>query len=73
MNLELAKLKTDELINLALAQDEPWDYIPVLQSRGSKDVLLAAQKLCLSSEIAARKLGVDILGQLGVPERTFPD
>ena len=75
MNLELAKLKTDELINLALAQDEPWnyDYIPVLQFRNSKNVLLAAQKLCLSSEIAARKLGVDILGQLGVPERTFPE
>ena len=75
MNSELAKLKTDELINLALAQDEPWDYdyIPVLHFRGSKDVLLAAQKLCLSSEIAKRKLGVDILGQLGVPKRTFPD
>ena len=75
MNSELAKLKTSELIDLALIEAEPWDYdyIPILQHRGTKDVLLAAQKLCLNSEIAARKLGVDILGQLGTPERTFPD
>lgn len=70
---ELVKLKTDELINLALAEAEPWDYdyIPILQHRGSKDVLLAAQKLCFSSEISARKLGVDILGQLGVSKKVF--
>ena len=70
---ELAKLKTDELIDLALAVEEPWeyDYIPILRSRGSEEVLLAAQRLCLSSEIAARKLGVDILGQLGIPRKTF--
>ena len=75
MDFELTQLGTDELINLALAVDEPWEYeyIPVLQRRGTEDVLLAAQKLCLSSEIAARKLGVDILGQLGSPEKTFPD
>ena len=73
MNSEFAKLKTSELIKLALAVEEPWEYgyIPVLQRRGSKEVLLAAQKLCLSSEIAQRKLGVDILGQLGSPKRTF--
>ena len=75
MNSELAKLKTSELIDLALAEAEPWDYdyIPILQQRGSKDVLLAAQELCSSPKVASRKLGVDILGQLGTPERTFPD
>ena len=70
---ELVKLKTDELIDLALAVEEPWEYeyIPVLQHRSTEDVLLAAQKLCLSSKIAARKLGVNILSQLGIPKRTF--
>lgn len=29
--------------------------------------------LTKSSLIAQRSLGIDILGQLGVPERTFPD
>lgn len=47
--------------------------MPILQFRGNREVFEAAQKLCQSKIIKKRKLGVDILGQLGRPKRTFPD
>ena len=45
----------------------------MLQHRGNRRVLDRALVLTKSSLIAQRSLGIDILGQLGVPERTFPD
>ncbi|MGH6942022.1 HEAT repeat domain-containing protein [Hypericibacter sp.] len=47
--------------------------IVVLQERGTRDVLDAALSLCKSDDAQRRKLGAEILGQLGWPERTFPE
>lgn len=47
--------------------------IAVLHERGTRDVLEAALSLCKSDDAQRRKLGAEILGQLGSPERTFPD
>jgi len=50
-----------------------WDIVWVLRYRGSYEVFMAASKLCESKNPKSRELGVDILGQLGIPERSFPD
>lgn len=50
-----------------------WDIVWILRSRGSYEVLMAATQLCESKNPFSRELGVDILGQLGVPERSYPD
>lgn len=47
--------------------------IAVLHERGTRDVLDAALLLCRSADAQRRKLGAQILGQLGWPERTFPE
>jgi HEAT repeat protein len=44
-----------------------------LRRRGTREVLEAAQRLCDDADPDARALGADILGQLGIPRRTFPD
>lgn len=67
---------TEELIRLALAEedaDAAWDFVVFLQFRGSAEVFSRAQELCGSDDPRARKLGVDILGQLGVPDRALPE
>lgn len=67
---------TEELIKLALNaedEDEVWELVPILHFRGNREVFEAAQKLCASKISQERKLGVDILGQLGRPKRTFLD
>lgn len=64
-----------ELIGAALSamdEDVGWDAVAALHWRGTEEVLVAAQKLCRSRSDRERELGCDILGQLGVPERTFP-
>lgn len=66
---------TAELIHLALTEkdeDAAWEPVPVLQYRASRDVLEAAKQLCTSQTPIERTLGANILGQLGLPERTFP-
>ncbi|MDF5715889.1 MAG: HEAT repeat domain-containing protein [Rhizonema sp. NSF051] len=50
-----------------------WDIVWILRYRGNYEVLTAASRLCESKNPKSRELGVDILGQLGVPERSFPD
>ncbi|WP_319420915.1 HEAT repeat domain-containing protein [Pleurocapsa sp. FMAR1] len=35
--------------------------------------MIAAQKLCQSHILSEKELGVNILGQLGIPQRTFPE
>jgi HEAT repeat protein len=66
---------TDELVRLALTErdeDMAWEYVTALQFRGDGEVLKAALRLCESQLASERELGVTILGQLGLPERTFP-
>ncbi|HEY9609172.1 hypothetical protein [Allocoleopsis sp.] len=67
---------SQELIELALvAEDEDalWNIVSVLQFRGDYEVFEIASRLCDSHNPNERKLGVDILGQLGIPNRSFPD
>src|SRR5579863_74924 len=69
-----------ELIDAAMAEtclDEiPEDYtlaIVVLHVRGTREVLDAAVALCASDDAKRRVLGAQILGELGTPDRTFPE
>ena len=45
----------------------------VLHARGTEDVLETARTLCRSLDPKCRAVGADILGQLGSPQRTFPE
>jgi HEAT repeat protein len=66
---------THEFIAIALTEpdeDVAWEAVVMLHFRGTKEVFDAASHLCLSSCPQERTLGANILGQLGVPERTFP-
>lgn len=66
---------TAEIIQLTIAttdEDIYWDNVWILQARGSNEELIAASKLCESHNSNARSLGVQILGQLGIPDRTLP-
>jgi HEAT repeat protein len=68
---------TAELVSLALRGDEEdenaWEAIHALHWRGSREVLVAAERLVHSPLASERGRGADILGQLGLPERTFPE
>jgi HEAT repeat protein len=72
---------TDELIQLALDapeedddfQKERWHFVALLQYRGDREVLDRSILLTKSSILAGRLIGIHILGQLGIPKRTFPD
>jgi len=66
----------DELILAAMCeQDEDlaWDAVVVLHWRGSREILDRALSLCGSACAFERRVGAEILGQLGVPERSFPE
>ena len=68
-------LSTKTLIrrNLAEPDDEKaWKYVMMLHFRGTQEVFDAAIQLTKSKKVLERELGVDILSQLGVPERAFP-
>ena len=71
---------TEELIQLALTApeedddgDDRWDFIWLLRYRGTRDVLDRAIALTESNNSEERTIGIQILGQLGIPDRTFPD
>lgn len=67
---------TAELIRAALStwdEDAAWQPVTVLHCRGTREVLEAAHGLCKSHDSNERWLGAAILGQLGIPERTFPN
>ena len=53
--------------------DVAWNAVAALHWRGSKEVLDRAVVLTRSSDPASRARGADVLGQLGLPERTFPE
>lgn len=65
-----------ELVKLALTEqdeDAAWEAVTALHCKGNREVLEAATRLCASDSADERQLGVNILGQLGTPERTFPN
>ena len=70
------KRSVSQLFEVALrSEDEDlrWDAVAALHWRGSRDVFDRAAQLCQSRNAEKRALGADILGQLGVPDRTFPE
>lgn len=65
----------DQLVTAALTEPDEnvaWNAVAALHFRGTKEVFEKAEALCHSDCAAERRLGVDILGQLGIPERTYP-
>jgi len=67
-----------ELVELALeelaADDErPFNALVELQERGDVSVLDAARRLAEEDDPARRALAARVLGELGNPDRTFPD
>ncbi|MFN6571298.1 HEAT repeat domain-containing protein [Dendronalium sp. ChiSLP03b] len=72
MSLQTDSRSTQELIKLALTEKDE-DAVSILHFRGNQEVFAAASKLCASQNPQERELGADILGQLGIPDRTFPD
>jgi HEAT repeat protein len=67
---------TEELIRTALAEedeDAAREPVVILHYRGSREVFEAARDLCERNNPRERILGADVLGQLGIPERTFPE
>lgn len=67
---------TEELIRLALSErdeDLVGELVSALHYRGSHEVLEACERLCASVHAPERELGATILGQLGVPSRSFPE
>ena len=64
-----------ELFEAALSsadEDLRWNAVAALHWQGSRDVFGRAAELCRSTNASERALGADILGQLGIPKRTFP-
>jgi len=53
--------------------DAAWNAVAALHWRGSREVLDRAVLLTRSIDPASRARGADVLGQLGLPERTFPE
>ena len=70
---------TEELICLALDHkaddydDVGWNAVVTLHYRATREVLETAKKLLMSQIPKERALGADVLGQLGVPDRAFPE
>ncbi len=66
---------THEFISLALTEPDEvtaWEAVATLHYRGTKEVFDAACQLCGSECPNERTLGANILGQLGIPNRSFP-
>lgn len=66
---------TYEFVTTALTEsddDAAWEAVVMLQFRGTREVFDAARLHCASQCPQERTLGANILGQLGVPTRTFP-
>lgn len=65
----------NDLMNATLIENDEniyWHALTALHFRGTKEVLVRAEELCASRCVEERMIGADILGQLGVPDRTFP-
>jgi HEAT repeat protein len=48
-----------------------WDLVTALHGRATPEVEAFAASLCRSGDASERRLGVDVLGQLGPPDRPF--
>ena len=48
-----------------------WEHIDILRSRSDEDVFRQCVELTVSGIPKNRKIGIDILAQLGVPPRPF--
>jgi methionyl-tRNA formyltransferase len=72
----LPERSLDELVETAVREwdsDAEWaPYLAALAWRGDDEVLAAATALLDSDDARARAAGAYVLGQLGIPERTFP-
>ena len=72
---DLAKRSIERLVRFALAcgdeGDRRWEAIRALQDRGSREVIHAAEQLCVSAEPKERCLGADILAQGQSRPKTF--
>jgi HEAT repeat protein len=67
---------THEFVTMALTdpdEDAAWNAVVMLHYRGTREVFDAACQLCASECPQERTLGANILGQLGIPTRSFPD
>jgi HEAT repeat protein len=65
---------TQNLVALAMSADDDhdqWDLVVTLHYRGGAEEFQVAADLCRSQDSRERKLGADILGQLGWADRTF--
>lgn len=64
-----------DLFEAAFQSDKgaAWDAVEALHWRGSKEVLDQALTLARSDDASLRARAADVLGQIGIPEREFPD
>jgi HEAT repeat protein len=73
-NTWLPTLSVDALFSVAItSQDEEqaWSAIERLQSLNTETVFAEAVRLCHSRDARRRRIGVDVLGQLGMPQQTY--
>lgn len=73
---QLRALPTDELVSRVLEaanldDTSRWDAVAALHWRGTIDVFEAAAGMCRSPSPNVQASGLDILAQLGIPDRTF--
>lgn len=64
----------EELFHVALTnpdEDAVWEVISVLHLQGGRDAFERARTLCASGDTHERRVGANILGQVGVPDDTF--
>lgn len=69
------RINIEQITSAALStkdEQEYWELVMTLHNAGTREVFETARKLCGSHNASERIFGVDILGQLGVPERTYP-
>jgi HEAT repeat protein len=78
--MTVADPSIDELVKSALASNDDGDEptaatkaLVRLQEIGSRDVLIVAARLCRSGADSERILGARLAGELGQPERRFPE
>jgi HEAT repeat protein len=67
---------THQIITEVLSEvdeDRAWEHVVTLHFRSTPDVLEATEELCSSECAEERSLAANILGQLGVPDRAFPE
>ncbi len=73
-NLQDDTRSTEEIIQLACNEEDEhnyWNYVYILHFRSGEEEFIAASKLCESQSVEERILGINILSQLGIPQRTF--